>query len=132
MAIVKSKNNKVVGIITMEDILEELVGEIRDEYDEDEDDFIKKVSKNCYLIDGNRKLDDINDELGTNLDSEDYDSIAGLVLQILDRMPSVGEEVCTDDGIRIKVESLHQNRITKVLVRLPQENDPENDDIKNK
>lgn len=121
VAFVLSEYGACVGMITLEDLLEEIVGEIRDEYDEDEDEFIKKVSKDCYLIDGNRKLDDINDELGTHLESEDYDSIAGLILQILDRMPSIGEEVQTPDGIRIKVESLNQNRITKVLLRLPPE-----------
>ena len=120
VAFVLSEYGACVGMITLEDLLEEIVGEIRDEYDEDEDEFIKKVSKDCYLIDGNRKLDDINDALGTKLESEDYDSIAGLVLQILDRMPTAGEEVQTPDGIRIKVESLNQNRITKVLLRLPQ------------
>ncbi len=121
VAFVLSEYGACAGMITLEDLLEEIVGEIRDEYDEDEDEFIKKVGKDAYLIDGNRKLDDINDELDTNLESEDYDSIAGLVLQILDRMPTVGEEVTTSDGIRIKVETVHQNRITKVLLRLPEE-----------
>jgi len=121
VAFVLSEYGACAGMITLEDLLEEIVGEIRDEYDEDEDEFIKKVGKDAYLIDGNRKLDDINDELDTNLESEDYDSIAGLVLQILDRMPTVGEEVTTPDGIRIKVETVHQNRITKVLLRLPEE-----------
>ncbi len=123
VAFVLSEYGACVGMITLEDLLEEIVGEIRDEYDEDEDDFIKKVGKNAYLIDGNRKLDDINDELGTTLSSEDYDSIAGLVLQILDRMPALKDEVVTPDGIRIKVEAVHQNRITKVLLRLPEKND---------
>ena len=121
VAFVLSEYGACAGMITLEDLLEEIVGEIRDEYDEDEDEFIKKVGKDAYLIDGNRKLDDINDELDTNLESEDYDSIAGLVLQILDRMPTIGEEVTTQDGIRIKVETVHQNRITKVLLRLPEE-----------
>jgi len=121
VAFVLSEYGACAGMITLEDLLEEIVGEIRDEYDEDEDEFIKKVGKDAYLIDGNRKLDDINDELDTKLESEDYDSIAGLVLQILDRMPTVGEEVTTPDGIRIKVETVHQNRITKVLLRLPEE-----------
>lgn len=121
VAFVLSEYGACAGMITLEDLLEEIVGEIRDEYDEDEDEFIKKVGKDAYLIDGNRKLDDINDELDTNLESDDYDSIAGLVLQILDRMPTVGEEVTTEDGIRIKVETVHQNRITKVLLRLPNE-----------
>ena len=121
VAFVLSEYGACAGMITLEDLLEEIVGEIRDEYDEDEDEFIKKVGKDAYLIDGNRKLDDINDELDTNLESEDYDSIAGLVLQILDRMPTIGEEVTTEDGTRIKVETVHQNRITKVLLRLPEE-----------
>ena len=119
VAFVLSEYGACVGMITLEDLLEEIVGEIRDEYDADEDDFIKKVGKDSYLIDGNRKLDDINDELGTDLQSEDYDSIAGLVLQILDRMPAANDEVTTADGIKIKVEAVHQNRITKVLLRLP-------------
>ena len=132
VAFVLSEYGACVGMITLEDLLEEIVGEIRDEYDEDEDEFIKKVSKDCYLIDGNRKLADINDELGTSLESEDYDSIAGLVLQILDRMPAAGEEVQTPDGIRIKVESLNQNRITKVLLRLPQSDENNQKDTASK
>lgn len=125
MALVLSEYGACVGMVTLEDLLEEIVGEIRDEYDADEEEFIKKVEKNAYLIDGNRKLDDINDELGTNLNSEDYDSIAGLVLQILDRMPQRGDEVVTCDNIRIKVQGTEHNRITKVLLRIPEEEESE-------
>lgn len=121
VAFVLSEYGACVGMITLEDLLEEIVGEIRDEYDGDEDDFIKKVGKNSYLIDGNRKLDDINDELGTQLYSDDYDSIAGLVLQYLDRMPVIDDEITTEEQIKIKVEDVFQNRITKVLLRLPEE-----------
>ena len=125
VAFVLSEYGACVGMITLEDLLEEIVGEIRDEYDEDEADFIKKVNKNTYLIDGNLKLDDINDALDTNLESEDYDSIAGLILQILDRVPVSGDEVTTDDGCKIKVESVVSNRVTKVLLRIPEKNIPE-------
>lgn len=125
VAFVLSEYGACVGMITLEDLLEEIVGEIRDEYDEDEEDFIKKVNKNTYLIDGNLKLDDINDALDTNLESEDYDSIAGLILQILDRVPVSGDEVTTDDGCKIKVESVVSNRVTKVLLRIPEKNIPE-------
>ena len=97
------------------------MGEIRDEYDADEEEFFKKVEKNAYLIDASRKIDDVNDELGLKLDSEDYDSIGGLVIQILDRMPQRGDEVVTDDGIRIKVQSIDENRIKKVLLRIPEQ-----------
>ncbi len=108
-----------VGMITLEDLLEEIVGEIRDEYDADEDELIQKVSESTYLVEGSMKLDDINDALGTELDSEDYDSIGGVIIQILDRMPHLYDEVTTPEGIRLKVQSLKQNRITKVLMILP-------------
>lgn len=120
MAFVLSEYGTCVGMVTLEDLLEEIVGEIRDEYDADEEEFIKKVEKNAYIIDARRKIDDVNDELGLKLDSEDYDSIAGLVLQILDRIPEKGDEVVTADGIKIKVQSTEQNRITKVLLRIPE------------
>lgn len=120
IALVLSEYGACVGMVTLEDLLEEIVGEIRDEYDADEEEFIKKVEKNAYIIDARRKIDDVNDELGLKLDSEDYDSIAGLVLQILDRIPEKGDEVITADGIKIKVQSIEQNRITKVLLRIPE------------
>ena len=122
MAFVLSEYGVCVGMVTLEDLLEEIVGEIRDEYDADEEEFFKKVEKNAYLIDASRKIDDVNDELGLKLDSEDYDSIGGLVIQILDRMPQRGDEVETGDGIRIKVQSIDENRIKKVLLRIPEEN----------
>lgn len=121
VAFVLSEYGACVGMITLEDLLEEIVGEIRDEYDEDEADFIKKVNKNTYLIDGNLKLADINDALDTDLESEDYDSIAGLILQILDRVPVSGDEVTTEDGYKIKVESVVSNRVTKVLLKIPEQ-----------
>lgn len=123
VAFVLSEYGICVGMVTLEDLLEEIVGEIRDEYDADEEELIKKVEKNAYIIDASRKIDDVNDELGLKLDSEDYDSIAGLVIQILDRMPEVGDEVETQEGIRIKVHAIDQNRIKKVILRIPEEED---------
>ena len=120
MAFVLSEYGVCVGMVTLEDLLEEIVGEIRDEYDADEEEFFKKVEKNAYLIDASRKIDDVNDELGLNLDSEDYESIGGLVIQILDRMPQRGDEVVTPEGIKIKVQSIDENRIKKVLLRIPE------------
>ena len=69
---------RTVGMITVEDLLEELVGEIRDEFDADEAELLKKIGENEYKVSGRMKLDDINDALETKLDSEDYDSIGGL------------------------------------------------------
>ena len=92
-----------VGMITLEDLLEEIVGEIRDEYDEDEEEYIQKVDERVYLVEGSMKLDDINDELDTELDSEDYDSIGGIIIESLDRLPEDGEEVTLENGIHLKV-----------------------------
>lgn len=67
------------------------------------------------------KLDDINHELGTSLDSEDYDSIGGLIIECLDRLPEDNEEVTLPNGIHLKVQGIDQNRIVKVLMTLPEE-----------
>lgn len=118
-----------VGMITLEDLLEEIVGEIRDEYDEDEEEYIQKVDERVYLVEGSMKLDDINDELDTELDSEDYDSIGGIIIESLDRLPEDGEEVTLENGIHLKVQGIEQNRIVKVLMTIPEktEDEEEND-----
>ena len=110
-----------VGMITLEDLLEEIVGEIRDEYDEDEAELIQEVGERTWLVEGSMKLDDINHELGTSLDSEDYDSIGGLIIECLDRLPEDNEEVTLPNGIHLKVQGIDQNRIVKVLMTLPEE-----------
>lgn len=110
-----------VGMITLEDLLEEIVGEIRDEYDADEVERLKNVGERTWLVEGSMKLDDINDELGTTLDSEDYDSISGLIIESLDRLPEDNEEVTLTNGIRLKVQGIDQNRVKKVLMTLPEE-----------
>ena len=105
------------------DLLEEIVGEIRDEYDEDEEELIQEIEDRIYLVEGSMKLNDINDELGTDLDSEDYDSIGGLIIESLDRLPDEGESITTPQGIVLKVSEVNQNRIVKVLMTLPEEED---------
>ena len=109
-----------VGMITMEDILEEIVGEIRDEYDDDEKENIVKIAENQYLVEGSMKIDDINDYLETDMISEDYDSIAGLMIEHLDRLPEIGECVTLENEIVLKVSETDQNRVTRVLVKLPE------------
>ena len=106
-------------MITLEDLLEEIVGEIRDEYDGDEAENIKKLDEYTYLVEGSMKLDDINDAIGTKLESEDYDSIGGIIIEKLDRLPEDNEEVTLPDRIRLKVQGIDQNRIVKVLLTLP-------------
>ncbi len=109
-----------VGMITLEDLLEEIVGEIRDEYDADEEELIKQIDGRTYLVEGSMKLDDINDELGTSLESEDYDSISGLIIECLNSLPEDNEEVTLKNGIKLKVQGIDQNRIQRVLMTLPE------------
>ncbi|MBO4981621.1 MAG: HlyC/CorC family transporter [Lachnospiraceae bacterium] len=125
VAFVLNEYGATVGMITLEDLLEEIVGEIRDEYDEDEEEYIQEMEDGAYLVEGSMKLDDINDALGTSLDSEDYDSIGGIIIEHLDRLPEDNEEVILENGIRLKVQGIDQNCIVKVLMTLP---DPENEE----
>ena len=125
MAIVVDEFGGTSGIVTMEDILEEIVGEIHDEYDENEDELIKEISDHEYIIEGSMSLDDVNDHLHTELNSEDYDSLGGLIIEHLDRLPQMGDEVVTEDGIRLVVEKLDKNRVETVHVYLPERADTE-------
>ncbi|MBE5976317.1 MAG: HlyC/CorC family transporter [Paenibacillaceae bacterium] len=117
VVIVLDEYGATAGMITLEDLLEEIVGEIRDEYDEDEENELVEVAPQEYLVEGSMKLDDLNDRLGLELESEDYDSIAGLIIGLLDRLPEQGEEVVYGD-IRLVVEALDKNRIDKVRMYL--------------
>ena len=120
IAIVLDEYGDMAGLITLEDILEEIVGEIHDEYDEKEDELVQKISDHEYIIEGSMHLDDVNDHLNTELDSEDYDSLGGFIIEHLDRLPVAGDEVITEEGIRLIVEKLDKNRIEKVHVYLPE------------
>lgn len=129
VAFVLNEYGSFEGMVTLEDLLEEIVGEIRDEYDDREDLGIKKMEENAYLVEGSMKLDDINDEIGTTLSSENYDSIGGLVIDYLeDRLPEDGETIKTDDGIEIRVLGVDQNRIQKVVIKLPSIEDEEKEE----
>ena len=121
VAFVLSEYGTTVGMITLEDLLEEIVGEIRDEYDQDEALQIRDIGDGKYLIEGAMKLDDINNALHTEFESEDYDSIGGLMIGQLDRLPYNREVVKLDNGITLAVRGIRQHRIMKVLMTLPPE-----------
>lgn len=112
-------------MITLEDLLEEIVGEIRDEYDADEEEYIQEIAERTYLVEGSMKLDDINDALGTDLESDDYDSIGGIIIEHLDRLPEENEEVKLENGITLVVTEIDQNRINKVQMTLPESTENE-------
>ncbi|MCR5735433.1 MAG: hemolysin family protein [Lachnospiraceae bacterium] len=116
-----------VGLITLEDLIEEIVGEIRDEFDEDEEELIQQQDDGSYQVDGSLKLDDINDALGTNFDSEKYDSIGGLIIETLGRLPEEGEEATLPDGTSLTTLQMDKNHIESVLLKIPEpDEDPQN------
>ena len=130
IAIVLDEYGETAGLITLEDILEEIVGEIHDEYDENEENFVQKVNDLEYIVEGSLSLDDLNDRLDLELESEDYDSLGGFIIQRLDRLPEVGDEFTTEDGIRMIVDRLDKNRVELVHIYLPEKDlpDPEHDE----
>ena len=121
IAIVLDEYGATAGLITLEDMLEEIVGEIRDEYDEEEEDLIHKVNAREYVIEASVKLDDLNDQLGLSLESEDYDSLGGFVIGLLDHLPEEGEEV-TFENLRFVVEKVERNRIDKIHLYILENN----------
>lgn len=121
-AIVLDEYGDVAGLATLEDLIEELVGEVRDEYDEDEKDSIVCIAEGEYIVEGSVKLDDLNDVLGTKLESEDYSSVGGYIIELLDDIPEVGEEA-VEDNISYKVLSIDKNRIEKVHIKMHQESE---------
>ena len=128
IAFVLSEYGATVGMITMEDMIEELVGEIRDEYDADEEELIQQLDDNKYLVEGSMKLNDINDALNIELDSEDYDSIGGLLIEKLERLPQDQETITLDSGISLLADGIKDNRIVKVLITLPDQDAQEEDE----
>ena len=128
VAFVLNEYGSTVGMVTLEDLLEELVGEIRDEYDEDEKELIQKIDDRSYLIEGSMNLSDINDSIGTSLNSDDYDSIGGIITGQLDRLPEDNESVVLADGTTLQVKGIDQNRILHVLLTLPEPKEEETDE----
>ena len=118
IVIVLDEYGATAGLATLEDILEEIVGDIRDEYDGDEEEELVEVAPGEYVAEGAMKLDDLNDRLNLGLDSEDYDSIGGFMIEQLDHLPEAGESM-EYQGIRMVVDAVDRNRIDKVRIYLP-------------
>lgn len=116
MAIVVDEYGGVAGLVTMENIVEEIFGEIRDEYDEGEELPYQKVADGEYLFNGQIALDDFNEVMGSQLGDEEADSLGGLIYSRLGRVPKVGE-IIHEDGLELTVEKISARRIQKVRAR---------------
>ena len=119
IAIVLNEYGTTAGLITMEDLLEEIVGEIHDEYDYNEEDDLYAINDVEYLVQGSMNLEDLCDSLEIHLESEDYDSIGGYMIGLLDHVPEEGESVTAPDGTVLRVDTMDKNRIEKIYIRIP-------------
>lgn len=120
IAIVLDEYGMTDGLITMEDLIEEIVGEIRDEFDEDEVELLQQISEREYLVEGQMQLDDLNEALNLHLESEDYDSVGGYMIGMLDRLPKVTDAITTPEGVYMQVWTKEKHRIVKIYVRVPE------------
>ena len=112
IAVILDEYGGTSGLVTLEDMVEEIVGDIADEYEEQE---IEVIKENEFIVDGSTRLEDVNEMIGLHLESEDFDTIGGYVIGVLDSFPDGGEEVETD-GIKIIVEEVDKNRIEKLRI----------------
>lgn len=129
MSIVLDEYGDLAGIITLEDLLEELVGEIRDEFDEYEEDALQKLSEREFEVNGSMNLDDLCDELPLDFSSEDYDTIGGYLVGLFDHFPKRGETYITKNGISLCVLESKKSRIRKIRIRFPKNVDEMSSDF---
>ena len=120
LAIVLDEYGVTAGLITLEDLLEEIVGEIRDEYDADEEDDITQISDREFYVLGSANLDDVSDALRYSFESDDYDTIGGYCLGLLGHLPEKNEIIITDDNVLLRIDRMDKNRIERVYIKLPE------------
>ena len=120
LAIVLDEYGVTAGLITLEDLLEEIVGEIRDEYDADEEDDITRISDREFYVLGSANLNDVSEALSLHFTSDDYDTIGGYCLGLLDHLPEKNEIILTDNNIIIRIDRMEKNRIERIYIRLPE------------
>lgn len=114
IAVVLDEYGGTVGIVTIEDLIEEVFGDIEDEYD-DENKEIEVIKEDEYIVDGSAKLDVVSELIGVNMESEEFDSVGGLIIGELGRFPEQDEEIVLNN-IKFKVEEIDKNRVKKVRI----------------
>jgi CBS domain containing-hemolysin-like protein len=116
ISVVVDEYGGIAGIVTLEDIVEEIFGEIEDEFDEEEQEPYQEINEDEYLFEGRIPLDDVNDLMGTNLDAEDADTLGGLIFTRTGDVPKKGKKI-REKGLVLIVEQIDGRRIRKVRVK---------------
>jgi len=114
MVVVLDEYGGTVGIVTIEDLIEEIVGDISDEYDDEEPE-IYVVKEDEYIVGGSIRIEDINELIGTSIESEEFDSIGGFIIGVLGRFPNINEEI-SYSNYRFIIEDIDRNRIKKIRI----------------
>ncbi len=118
IALILDEYGGIVGLVTIEDLIEEITGEIRDEFDHEEDEFIHKIDENIYEVDGMLDIETLDKELNIKLpESEDYESLGGLIITELGRVAVVNDEITVSD-VKLKVLEIEKMRVAKVLIEV--------------
>ena len=131
MAIVVDEFGAVSGLVTIEDILEQIVGDIEDEFDEEEVADIRQLSRHTYAVRALTDIDDFNAQFNTDFDDEEVDTIGGLIMQTFGYLPKRGEEI-TLKNLQFKVTSADSRRLIQLRVTVPDEHLAEMDDVEEK
>ena len=127
IALVTDEYGSVSGLVTLEDLLEELVGEIADEYDREEPELVP-VGDGLYRVSGKASIDDVNELLDVELPDEEWDTVAGLMLELFGRIPKSGDEV-TFEGLTFTAEEVQGRRISKVLIAMQPRPDGQREEV---
>jgi putative hemolysin len=121
LAIVLDEYGGTAGLVTMEDLLEEIVGEIRDEHDEGEEEPIVRVGEGESIVEAGTNIEDLNAALGIALPHEEFETIGGFTVGLFGRLPREGEEIDAGDGVKLRVDRTRNRRILTVRVLTPRE-----------
>ena len=123
IALVLDEYGGIVGLLTIEDLIEEIVGEIRDEFDTEEEEFITQIDENSYEVDAMIDIETLDKELCLNLpESDDYESLGGLIVTELGRLATIGDEL-KFNGVKLKVLEINKMRVSRVLIEKEQQSD---------
>ena len=123
IAMVLDEYGGIVGLLTIEDLIEEIVGEIRDEFDTEEEEFITQIDENSYEVDAMIDIETLDKELCLNLpESDDYESLGGLIVTELGRLATIGDEL-KFNGVKLKVLEINKMRVSRVLIEKEQQSD---------